>query len=458
MKSIFVLLFLATVQRGWANLYKCNKTSGPSGVTECIVISRYNYQYQWATCLTNAYIQQKSGHKHFCIDRNAKYCWYQCMLEVHNKNFGPVVDDCSCNVVSSTPNPYTSTPTTSLPPACYSPPGDSCDWYRKCLEKKYPCEDTSNAYAIRYAEKFCRLYGERYSLFSSDGRKWVDGVRKCLQVSLVPLLRPWYKLSCQEIRQRAFASHTPCYLNPDKDAPSICDLSCSDYLKIFWTIKGSLFTMDTAWESMKGMWNIGSKCGAASQIPKCFTEGKDGVTKKIMKISKMVIKKFKKLLNRDRRSSEPLPEADARSRFADGVGSAIARALKWNNDVMDWLAYSENATHVDDPDILHIVIVLADIKALGIVTTSTPSINFNQTIRVFATAIKEGTLPLQVDGYNVWVKSLASCSDKSCNSTQTLAVSDKPPKWNTAARISYGNFGLFGFTAALIMFMNKLFL
>ena len=382
------------------------------------------------------------------------------MLEVHGKTVGSVTQDCSCKNVSSTANPFTGSPTTPLPPDCYSPSGDSCDWYRNCLEKKYPCEDTSNAYAIRYAEKFCRLYSKAYSLFSADGRKWVDAVRKCLQVSLVPLLRPWYKPTCQEIRKKAFASHTPCYLKPDKDVPSICDLHCSDYFRIFWTIKGSFTQLDTAWESVKGMWNIGDKCGVASQIPKCFKEGKDAIANKAVKVFKILIKKLKKLIHRDRKSADPvlLPDADARSRFADGVGSAIAKSLKWNTEVMDWLAYPENVTLpiFEDPDNFNIVIALADKKALGIVTTPAPSVNFNQIVQDFASAIQKGKLPLQVDEYNVWVRSLSSCSDKSCNNTETLAVSTKPPKWNDAPRSSQSKFGLVGVSAVLVMLMNKL--
>ena len=443
LSSLFVLLSAIALQRAWAQL--CNVHYGPSGVTECVKLSGY-YGYQWATCLTNAYIQQKSNQKHVCRNIYATYCWYQCMVEVYSKNFGTVIHDCSCKPGNTTPKPYTGIPTTSLPPMCYSPPGDSCGWYRNCLEKKYPCEDTSNAYAIKYAEKFCRLYDDRYSIFSSEGRKWVDAVRKCLQVSLVPILRPWYKLSCKDIRQRAFASHTPCYLNPDKDAPSICDLGFKDFLQIFLTIKRSFIQLDTLWESLKGMWNIGTVC-ATSYV-------KEALTKQVIKISKIEVKNFP---NRAKRSlSDPLPEADARSRFADQVGSAIAKALKWNTDVMDWLAYPENVTHADDPDISNIIIVLADIKALGIVSTSMPGIDLNQTMEEFASAVAKGTLPSQVDGHNVWVKSLASCSDKSCNSARVLAVSDKPPKWHkNSAHFAYSNLGLYGFT--LVIFLNKLF-
>ena len=472
-QPIFILLFLSL---HLARATTCDRDNGPAGVTECIQISRYNNEYQWATCLTNAYIQQKSSHQHQCTDRTRTYCWYQCMLEVYEKDFGPVSDDCSCQLSKTTAKPYTGVPTTSLPLECNSPSGDSCDWYRNCLEKRYPCEDTSNAYAIKYAEKFCRLYENRSSLFSPEGRKWVDAVRKCLQVSLVPILRPWYKLSCEDLREWAFDSHTPCYLDPDKGAPSICDLDCQDFFKIFWTIKGSFIQLDTFWETLKGMWNIGARCGVASQIAKCFKPVKEAylrVQKAVIKIIKIVIKKLKKLLTWGKRStSDPLPEADAQSRFADRVGSAIATAMNWNADVMDWLAYPENTTApADDPDIMNIIIVLADIKALGIVNTSAPAINFNQTIKEFALTVANGTLPLQVDGTNVWVKSLASCSDKSCNSSQVLAVSDKPPtittttttttifKWSTrnSARIAYSNFRLYGFTATLVLFVDKLF-
>lgn len=437
MKELIILLFLA--QGGCAA--QCNKDSGPSGAVECVQIQNYNNQYQWTTCLTNAYIQQKSGQEHICEDRSATHCLYQCMLEVHNKTSGPVSKDCSCDGVSTTSNRYNLSPTTPLPSECYSPSGDSCDWYRNCLEKKYPCEATSNAYAIRYAEKFCKLYDKRYSVFSTDGQKWVDGVRKCLQVVLVPLLRPWTKPTCQEIRTKAFASHTPCYLHPGKDFPSICDLGCWEYFKIFWTIKGSFTELDTGWESIKGMWNIGTSCGLHSSIRKCLPFKSAGP----MKIAKIEIQKFRQ---REKRSTNSLAEADASSRFADGVGSAIANVLKWNKKVMDWIAHPGNAGKADDPEILQVIMVLADKKALGIVNTSTPSVDFDQTIQEFASAVEEGRLLLQVHGSNVWVKSLASCSDRSCDKYQTLVTSVSLPNWNAADKISHSQIFLCVVTAA----------
>lgn len=448
MKSLVALLFLA--QAGWAA--QCDKYSGPSGGTECVQIKDYDNQFQWTTCLTDAYIQQKSNHLHMCVDRNASYCLYQCMLEEHNKTSGPVSTDCSCEHTNSTPNPYNLLPIQSLPSDCYSPSGDSCDWYRNCLEKKYPCEATSNAYAIRYAETFCKLYDKRFNLFSADGQKWVNGVRKCLQVVLVPLLRPWSKPTCKQIREKAFASHTPCYLNPGKGVPSVCDLGCLEYFKIFWTIKGSFSQLDTAWESIKGMWNIGTKCGINSQVRKCLSLGRNGIP---MKVARLEIQKFPK---RKRRSTDSLPEADAKSRFADGVGTAIATALKWNTEAMDWIAHPGNGTNSDNPDSLHIIMVMADKKALGIVSTATMSVDFDQIAREFASAVEKGRLLLQVHGSAVWVKSLAFCSDKSCDNTHTLVVSKSPIQETGAARMSDGDAKVYAVVALLIMIMiNKFF-
>ena len=434
-------MLLLVVKLGWAA--QCNKLSGPPGGVDCIQKHSYNDEYQWMTCLTDAYIQQKGNQKDHCEDRAATYCWYPCMLEVHGKGNGSVASDCSC----TSGNPSTLTPTTLLPSKCYIPPGDSCYWYRNCLERKYPCEFTSNGYAIKYAEHFCKLDDKNFAKFSLIARNWVIGVHKCLQVSLMPLLRPWIHSTCGEIQERAFASQTPCYLNPGNGVLSACDLDCSNYLQIFWSIKGSFVKVDTVLESLKGMWNIGEKCTWYSNIRKCYRsiELEDSP----VKVIKLKIEKF---LLRSRRSTNNLPESNAQSRFADGVGSAIASALKWNSDVMDWLAYTGR---VQDPENLEIVVLLADKKALGIAFTSAPSVNFKQTIEEFTSAVKQGVLPLKVDGHNVWVKSLASCSNKACTSTQTLAVSDKPPNWNGTADISGGKVIICGTITMLVMMMTN---
>ena len=427
MWPVLVLLFF--LQQ--ACTQSCNLFFGPSGTTACVQIDSYNNQYQWATCLTDSYILQKSFQRHACIYQFANYCWYQCMLEVHDKESGPVTSDCSCSP-SSLPNP-TLSPTISLPSFCYSPSGSSCQWYGSCLERKYPCRGTAYDDPLRYAEEICWLYDRRKSIFSSDGRKWVDGVRKCLQVELVPLLRPWNNPTCQEIGKTAFESQVSCYMKPDEGVPSICDFDCKEYLKIFWVIKGYVFNVQPSWKSISGLWNIDDKCGSNS-TRNCFEEGGQA----LIKITKLTFQKFNR---RGKRSFDSTPDEIARHKFADRVASAIARGLKWNTIFMDWFAYPSNATNASDPTSLEMVMVLADKKALGIVTSFSPTqFTLSQSLQQLSWAIERATLPLQVDGYNVWLKSLASCSDKSCNDTQILANSDKPPVWSvpTTSQVSDG--------------------
>ncbi len=159
--------------------------SSDIGNTECVLLRPRYLQYQWATCLTHDYIQLTSNQRHIC--RNyATMCWYQCQLEIHHQENGPVFDDCACSPGDTIPTSDDTMPTLAL--ECYSPSGDDCNWYRDCLEACYPCEGTEDGYAIEFAKKFCDLYTERLSEFSSQGIMWIDGVRKCLQVVLVPSL------------------------------------------------------------------------------------------------------------------------------------------------------------------------------------------------------------------------------------------------------------------------------
>jgi len=239
----------------------CNRDTGPSGIIECIQIPRYNNEYQWATCLTDTYIKAKSSGKHVCEDQSVTFCYYHCMLEIHDANSGPVDKECcACQYGEE----YTQSDLT-LPSECYSPSGTNCGWYENCLEKKYQCRGTDDDYAMEYATKFCNLYKENFADFSVEGQTWVDAVRKCLQVSLVPIIRPWCSKSCKEVKQIAFASHVPCYVLPNKQDPSIsiCNLGIIDKLKVFWTIKSSLvMSVDSSLETMNGMLHTMIECAA----------------------------------------------------------------------------------------------------------------------------------------------------------------------------------------------------
>lgn len=439
--QILTLLLLLVVPCGWAREV-CDKDKGPTGVIECLKIEGYQGEYQWATCLKLEHILEKSDSYHICVDRTRHYCWYKCMTELHRQSSGSVSDDCACSIYPQ------ASPSIIPPPECYNPAGDSCYWYRNCFEKRIFCKPSGNAYVIRYAERFCRVFEERKSSLSPEAQNWMKAVRKCQQVSMVPLLRDSKDQNCKEIREKALASYTQCYLNPGEGARSICDIFCREHFKIFWAIKGSFLKLDTAWESLKGLWNIGTQCTSPSSQEDCFARN----LKYVIKLLKLNVEN---LMRRKRRSPDSLSNDDTLSRFADGVGTAIASALKWNTNVMDWLAYTTNWVSLGNVDI---IIAMADIKALGIVTAPVKSVNFEQTINDFASAVKKGTLRLQVNGYIIWIRSLAVCSDKSCVKTRTLAVSNKPP-WNGVTRISHGDYlGVFAVIAILIMMIDTVIL
>ena len=233
---------------------KCDNRTGPKGEFRCVQLDAYQDK-QYANCLPNRYIKQKSGGKYVCENRWADYCWYPCMMENHNERYGPISEDCACGE-----NPVEGLSTeTSLPEKCYSPDGHGCSWYRDCLEKKHPCTGQRDDYAIKFAEKFCLLYENKYNLFSVKGQEWVDGVRKCLQVALVPIIRPNFKGNCKDIKKQGFDSHAPCYVNPGFGAPSICGLDFRTWLRVLWTIKTSLLTPDWL-RTLRGMIEVGSKC------------------------------------------------------------------------------------------------------------------------------------------------------------------------------------------------------
>ena len=230
---LFQVACLAFVYFAITGTLGCDPYTGPAGVAHCFLNTPYYSKYQCATCLTNAYITQRSKGQHGCRDRTATYCHYQCMLERYDLDQGPVYDVCLCD-----PSRPLLQPSVILPAACYSPDGTDCGWYRQCLAKMFPCTGQAE-YAISYGEKFCNLYNQSTLHFSQKALQWIDAARKCLQVALVPVLHLCrLKPTCEEIKTMAFDSHVPCYVEPYLGF-SVCNLSPVDWARIFWTIKSS---------------------------------------------------------------------------------------------------------------------------------------------------------------------------------------------------------------------------
>ncbi|XP_041358957.1 uncharacterized protein LOC121375528 [Gigantopelta aegis] len=356
----------------------CNKYVGPSGSVDCFKIPRYT-KYQWGTCLTDSYIQQKSGGRHRCEDPTATYCYYQCMLETHGQGRGSVSQDCQCNPDETEVTRTTVSPTTLVPEWCLSPDGSDCSWYRSCLEEAYPCEGSQNAYAVSYAEKFCLLYDKSSTSFSDIGQEWINAVRKCLQVSLVPLLRPWEKPSCQEIKVRAFASHSKCYLTPYSGAPSICNLTVGDWWKVFWTIKNAFVEATSA--TLNGMMKTILGCGK-SYLDRPFD---------YIRVIKL------KLTTTIRRIGRSVGDNSGDERVGE-IADSIATGLNWKSKGVGWFAFSQNNSLSLDKTHVTMTIILADKFHLDVHHPATSSVNLNETVDVLADAVRHGTLKIRVRG------------------------------------------------------------
>ncbi|XP_033753035.1 uncharacterized protein LOC117336532 [Pecten maximus] len=249
--SMWTFLFLALCGVITSVSGKC----GPVGSTKCLHARGY-IGYQWATCLTDAYIQTKSNDRHACENSpTTRYCYYQCMCELYDECDGPSVRGlCSCDPYD-TDTSHTPESLAPLPSWCFSPAGATCSWYEDCLQKRYPCPGSSAENAFTLAKNFCDLFNNHKTSLATNGQDWIGAVSKCLQFVLVPILRPWQSLviTCTSIKNVTFASHSKCF-----SGLQFCSLSFSDQMKIFWTIKGG-FT-DAFVDAMKSFWEIVFGC------------------------------------------------------------------------------------------------------------------------------------------------------------------------------------------------------
>lgn len=126
--------------------------------------------------------------------------------------------------VPTRPAPVT-TPSPALT-ACRSPTGDSCSWYRDCLNRFIPCpQSSSDEYALNYGNNYCTKYENNLSKFSSKAQKWIGKVKKCLQLALKQYIGN--DISCGNLKVEAFDSHTKCYVDS-----GFCELPLSDYVEI----------------------------------------------------------------------------------------------------------------------------------------------------------------------------------------------------------------------------------
>lgn len=422
--ALFAALVISSV------LPESNASCGDSslGGTECVLLTPYYYEYQWATCLTNEYISLISDNSHHCRN-SAQICWYQCQLELNNRESGPVNENCLCSSASTLPTPNEDLPT--LAPYCFSPDGNDCSWYRECLEMRYPCEGTEGGYAIEYAERYCNLFSDNNNEFAQSGIMWIDGVRKCLQVALVPSLRPWISKTCADIKQDAFDSHPRCYVTPGSGAPSICDLSCSDIWSIFWVVNVIGDAITTApIETGREMLGVIKGCFGTLSTLDCPIN----VTALLFTISRL----------------EVWYDTSLFARVVTAISSFIADFVNLDESEIGWFPYydeesSDNRRRRNTKDSNksgEFVMLLVDRSVLSTSNNRLSSNNqaLDEAISVLSAAVGNEALsriPVMLNGTTevvFGVSSLGQCGDTFCsNNTNIIQLAIAPPESTAAA-------------------------
>lgn len=116
--------------------------------------------------------------------------------------------------------------TSSFAVNCQNPSTVNCDFYTQCLEKKIPCG--AEGYALGYGDKYCRKF-KAGNFKTVGGKGWRDKTLVCLQRALPQLYASQPYASCQKVKDHAFDSHSPCYLDPEPGLDlSICWIPAED--------------------------------------------------------------------------------------------------------------------------------------------------------------------------------------------------------------------------------------
>lgn len=349
---------------------QCENGKGTEGRTECISSVFFgDSNYEPAVCLKRSTIKSLTNTIG-CRDPNTNYCWHQCSATSGRGFHG--TDLCQCD-----PKKEIKPRDSLVPVKCYIPAGTDCSWYKECLETRIACESTNERYAITYAEKYCKRYDDRYARFSDKGKVWIGAVRKCLQKSLAYVMYPQSEVTCGSVKDTAFLSHINCYRNP---APGIsfCDLSLSDQLRVFWTIKGALLEEFT--KTVSSGWSVFKSCYSSSYPKK---------TERIIQLE-----------------IEP-PKTKLTEEDVEDISVRLAYILGWPIDIM----YSSSSLNPSNPNSIPVNIVIS--------SKTYNNAYVNQAVNsVIERGLSNSLVALTLtNGRTLKIQGIKGCNDPLCSST-----------------------------------------
>ena len=253
------------------------------------------------------------------------------------------------------------------------------------------------------------MYKEHYQDFDTTGQQWIDAVRKCLQVKLVPILRPFVIATCEHIKQMAFDSHPGCYLHPDSGAPSICDIGVANWARVFWTVKGALIQDATA--TIKQMLDIVMECGYD-----ILSTGISKIQMTFQRVNETVLSNLNK--------------------FAENIADEMARKLDWHRKGIIYFGFStlisinrSKRTTDTNSDLVHVNLLIASGSEFDLnATDDAPEVNVSAEAISAAEAIENGDVRLDI-GEGAEFTELSLCNNYNC--TETSLQVDLAPQEKT---------------------------
>ena len=259
----------------------------------------------------------------------------------------------------------------------------------------------------------------------------MDAVRKCLQVSLAPLLRECSSyITCEFIQDTAFKSHDCCYLGgaecTPRGTPSICDVSVNDWITVFITINDA-FSQPEAKETFRSAWNVGLNCFKkyTSIAYQRVKETMNGWLRSIQLEFQYLIRK----VLRKKRSSDN-DQFQRNNRFAVTMIDQISKQLKWDKTKLSWFAFPTNITNNTlantSADYFSVSVILVD--KLAEASGMRNSTLLNNTVVDFFDNITKGNIK-QIG--NIVLKAAFDCADILCSNVTEYKA--PPPQPNSAS-------------------------
>lgn len=159
----------------------------------------------------------------------------------HGATPGTRVDRRSVVISIISPTMTVETPSTSRHEEECADFFGSCEFYR-CRERKHPCGN--QGYYEGYGYKYCERFSQTTrSTMTTAGRDWVDCTLLCLQRYIHNNITE--NSSCNIVRERAFDSHSDCYVRC-----GVCSLPPGDLDRIMNTIDSDDFDLWEAFETV----------------------------------------------------------------------------------------------------------------------------------------------------------------------------------------------------------------